>query len=505
MDFEKEFMKSYVQPELSPDLAERYHVLSCLKYTDQKQIYLIQRNSTEDKYIMKCAYGSLAPLLEKERLVLETAQGVIRCPKIIEYADNTESEYSYIIREYINGETLSDIVEKNTLSENDAFEITKKICESLQKLHSLNPPIILRDIKPENIVVCDEQCVFIDFDAAREWNENSSTDTVCIGTRATAAPEQFGYAQTDIRTDIYAVGMLLTYLLTGDYNTSEVKNKKAKRIVDKCTQFSPDKRYKNVAAICKVLKPRKLPYILIPTAAAAVAAVTAISIFGANRQGDYTISSTNTYSFTKQAKSFSDPMVDSALKQIDSQSGGAVRAGKTKREMIEYLLNDSQYAVFGGEVWPCRVTEDENYFISYVGDEALKSIDGTTTIKLDTKSSASMSTGWFISSVVYTQDISLQSFRVYFDGNAGSYKSDDFAAFMKKHLQAGEHIRIDETRSMSFVSCDSNGFYFIEYGSDDSTDRHLRLRYYSFDDFIVYLNRLNKQVWYYEIEQSLNQ
>ena len=116
-----------------------------------------------------------------------------------------------------------------------------------------------------------------------------------------------------------------------------------------------------------------------------------------------------------------------------------------------------------------------------------------------------MSTGWFISGVVYTQDVSLQSFRVYIDGNAGEYKTDEFAAYMKKHLQADEHIRIDETRSMAFVSCDDNVFYFIEYGSNDDSDCHLRLRYYSFDDFISYLNGLNKQVWYYEIEQSINQ
>ena len=283
------------------------------------------------------------------------------------------------------------------------------------------------------------------------------------------------------------------------------QQKKAKKIVEKCTQFSPDKRYRNVSAVCKAMQPGKLPYILLPTVAAAGAAVTAVCVLGSTSQDDYIMSDTNTFSFTKQANSFSDSIVDSALTQIDRQAGGAVRAVKSKREMIEYLLNDSQYAVFGGETWPCRATSNEDYFISYVGDNELSDIDGTTTIKLDSKPSASMSTGWFISGVVYTQDVSLQSFRVYIDGNAGEYKTDEFAAYMKKHLQADEHIRIDETRSMAFVSCDDNGFYFIEYGSNDDSDCHLRLRYYSFDDFISYLNGLNKQVWYYEIEQSINQ
>lgn len=503
MEFEKEFNSVYVQPTLPADLAERYRIVSCLKYTDQKQIYLIEDIAAENKYIMKCAYGSFASLLKKERSVLEMAGSVISCPRIIEFAE--EAEYSYIIREYISGETIVDIVERGELSEKEAFDITSKVCATLQKLHSLEPPIIVRDIKPENIVIREDECVFIDFDAAREWNEDGSTDTICIGTRTTAAPEQFGYRQTDVRTDIYALGMLMTYLLTGGYNKSEIKQKKAKKIVEKCTQFSPYKRYRNVSAVCKAMQPGKLPYILIPTVAAAGAAVTAICVLGSTSQNDYIMSDSNTFSFTKQADSFSDPIVDSALTQIDGQAGGAVRAGRSKREMIEYLLNDSQYAVFGGETWPCRATSNEDYFISYVGDNELSGIDGTTTIKLDSKSSASMSTGWFISGVVYTEDVSLQSFRVYIDGNAGEYRTDEFAAYMKKHLQAGEQIRIDETRSMSFVSCDDNGFYFIEYGSNDNTDCHLRLRYYSFDDFISYLNGLNKQVWYYEIEQSINQ
>lgn len=219
----------------------------------------------------------------------------------------------------------------------------------------------------------------------------------------------------------------------------------------------------------------------------------------------YTLSPTNNYSFTEQASAASDKMVTDALELINKQSDGAVRAGKTKRQMVEYLLNDSQYAVFGGDVWPCRATVDENMFISYVTDAHLADIDGTTMIKLDTKSSASMSTGWYVSAVVYTEDISIQSYRVYIDGVSGNFEAEQLARFFKKHLQAGEHIRIDETRSMSFVSCNDNGFYFIEYGSDDNSDCHLRFRYYSFREFADYLNAMGRQIWYYEIDPSLNE
>lgn len=261
MEFEKEFSKVYIQPLLPADLAERYHIISCLKHNDQKQIYLIADNNEENKYIMKCAYGSLASLLKKECSILKIAGSVISCPKIIEFAQMPDR--SYLIREYIDGETIFDIVGKRKLTEKEAFDITKKVCASLQKLHSLEPPIIVRDIKPENIVISNDECVIIDFDAAREWNQDGSSDTMYLGTRTTAAPEQFGYSQTDVRTDIYALGMLMTYLLTGGYDISEIKQKNAKRIVEKCTQFSPDKRYKNVSAVYKAMKLGRSPYIYI--------------------------------------------------------------------------------------------------------------------------------------------------------------------------------------------------------------------------------------------------
>lgn len=504
MNFEQKLKEIYEQPKLPEGLNYNYNILSCLKYTDHKQIYLIE-NKVGNSYILKCADGVYAPLLKKERLLLETADKVIDCPKVVAFSEGADE--SWIVKEYIPGETIGEIVGKRQLSESEVFAITEKVCEVLKSLHTLEPPVIVRDIKPENIVMCDSRCVFIDFDAAREWSEDNLTDTVCMGTRTTAAPEQFGYSQTDVRTDVYSVGMLMTFMLTGGYDISYIKPGKAQRIVKKCTQFSPDKRYLSVSAICDAIHSRKRR--IAACAAAAVVAVVLVLggiIWNKAQDGDeYTISPTNNYSFTMQASSRTDKMVADAIGLIDRQSIGTVRAGRTKRQMVEYLLNDSQYAVFDGEIWPCRATMDEDMFISYVTDACLADIDGTIRIKLDTKSSASMSTGWYVSAVVYTEDISMQSYRVYIDGAVGKFEAAQLAEFFKKHLQAGEHIRIDETRSMSFVSCDDDGFYFIEYGSDDNSDCHLRLRYYSFCEFADYLNAIGKQIWYYEIDPLLNE
>lgn len=505
MDFEEKLKEIYVQPSLPKELAEKFTMLSCLKYGESKQIYLIEENGSGNRCVLKCADGEYEPLLKKECLMLKKAGGAIHCPAVVSYTKSNGT--GYLIREYISGETIRELVEKQKVSETEVYRIISGVCANLEKLHALEPPVIMRDIKPENIVVSDGECIMIDFDAAREWKEDRDSDTEYIGTRATAAPEQFGYSQTDKRTDIYAVGMLMTYMLTEGYSVSEIRSRKARSIAEKCTQFSPDRRYKSVSAIREAIKRGKKPLIIAATVAVVASAAVLTPVFFLNRpqKNVYTISPTNTYAFTLQADDLSDEMVKTALESVDKQAGGTVRAGKTKRQMIEYILNDSRYAVFGGKNWPCNTTEDERYFIRYVNDENLAQIDGTISIKLDTNSSASMSTCWWVSGVVYTEDISHQSYRVYVDGDAGKYKESVVEECFRKYIQAGEHIRIDETRSMSFVSCDDNGFYFIEYGSDDNSDHHLRFRYYTFSDFVSYLNSLNKQIWYYEIDAVLNE
>lgn len=505
MDFEEKLKEIYIQPSLPEKLAEKYTMLSCLKYSESKQIYLIEEKGSENRCILKCADGDYEPLLRKECLILKRAGSTIRCPAVISYTKLNGT--GYLIREYIAGKTIKELIEKQKVSETEVYRIISGVCENLEKLHALEPPVIMRDIKPENIVVSAGECIIIDFDAAREWKEDSDSDTEYIGTRATAAPEQFGYSQTDRRTDIYAVGMLMTYMLTEEYNVSKIRQKKAKCIVKKCTQFSPDQRYKSASAVREAIKSRKRPFV----AAAAVIIVVSVAVLASAvflnqlQKNVHIISTTNTYTFTLQAEKFSEEMVRTALDRVDKQAGGSVRAGKTKKQMLEYILNDSRYAVFGGKSWPCNTNDDERYFIGYVNDENLARIDGTTFIKLDTNSSASMSACWWVSGVVYTEDVSHKSYRVYVDGDVGKYKESVVENCFRKYIQAGEHIRIDETRSMSFVSCDDKGFYFIEYGSDDNSDHHLRFRYYTFNDFVNYLNALNKQLWYYEIDTAINE
>ena len=190
-----------------------------------------------------------------------------------------------------------------------------------------------------------------------------------------------------------------------------------------------------------------------------------------------------------------------ALDLIGNQNSNKVRAGKSKREMISYLIYDSQYAVVGGQDWP--VTNGGSGATS-VTDSKLSKIDGTTTLKLDTKSYGCMAYAWFASGVVYTESVSLKSERVYINGSAGNYSKNEVKAFFKKELQAGEHIRIDESHSMVYISCDEDGFYYLEYPTSNDSDSHIRMSYAYFQYFTECVNLEKKAMWIYQIDANTN-
>lgn len=174
----------------------------------------------------------------------------------------------YIIEDYIEGETLGSMVEKNGAQPQEmVIEWAKQICETLEYLHTQDPPIIYRDMKPANVMLKPDGTVkMIDFGIAREYKEGKSGDTVSLGTRGYAAPEQFGgKGQTDARTDIYCLGVTLYHLVTGQ-NPSEPPyeiypirrwnpqlSAGLEAIIEKCTQFDPNQRYQSCAELLYVL------------------------------------------------------------------------------------------------------------------------------------------------------------------------------------------------------------------------------------------------------------
>ncbi len=129
------------------------------------------------------------------------------------------------------------------------------ICAALAAIHSLEPPIVHRDVKPENIMEREGGgYVLIDFDAARIYDENARADTQCIATVGYAAPEQYGLSQTDVRSDIFSLGVTLYELKTGEaFHMGAVCGGLFKNIIAKCTAFAPEKRFQNADQLLRKL------------------------------------------------------------------------------------------------------------------------------------------------------------------------------------------------------------------------------------------------------------
>src|SRR5579863_9589416 len=138
-------------------------------------------------------------------------------PRIYEYF--TENDRSYLVMDFIEGETLEDYLEKHNggpLPIEQVLKWAEQLCNVLSYLHNHQPPIIFRDLKPANVMISDSGHIFlIDFGIARIFKPGQSHDTVALGSPGFAAPEQYGKAQSTPRSDIYSLGALLHCLLTG--------------------------------------------------------------------------------------------------------------------------------------------------------------------------------------------------------------------------------------------------------------------------------------------------
>lgn len=153
-----------------------------------------------------------------------------------------------LIEDYIHGQTLEQLLmEKKTLSKSDSYEIMLKLCDILKKLHHLNPPVIHRDLKLSNIILTSEGLVYIvDFDTARYYEPGQTQDTELLGTKEYASPEQYGFRQSDTRSDIYALGVIFNRLLTGNYPKYQLADGKYRRVISKCIRWEPEDRFQTI-------------------------------------------------------------------------------------------------------------------------------------------------------------------------------------------------------------------------------------------------------------------
>lgn len=167
-------------------------------------------------------------------------------PNIIDIFE--EGAYTYIIREYCRGEDIRKNIDHSGPYD---FEKCKRIARALSSvlefMHSQEPALIYRDLKPSNVIIDEDDSIkLIDFGISRKFDQNKKDDTQYMGSRKYAAPEQFGLGQSSPKTDIYSLGMLLYFLYTGeDYIDLEEE--------DKWLKFRNDKELRLKQAILKAI------------------------------------------------------------------------------------------------------------------------------------------------------------------------------------------------------------------------------------------------------------
>lgn len=178
----------------------------------------------------------------------------IRHPHIVEVLDVfSYQDALYVIEEYLPGSTLSDFLKEKGAMGGQASAIGKQLLDALVFLHENH--IIHRDIKPENIIIDSSNSIkLIDFDIARQFSEEKKEDTTVKGSRVYAPPEQYGFAQSDFRTDIYSFGITLNELATGHFPEEALCHGILGKIVRNCTEFDPKRRYQTAAQVLAHLK-----------------------------------------------------------------------------------------------------------------------------------------------------------------------------------------------------------------------------------------------------------
>lgn len=168
------------------------------------------------------------------------------CVYDVIYLDDAQA----VLEEYIDGLSAADVLESGKYTYRGARKVLLGVCDALEVIHSQG--FAHRDIKPENVMITtDGNVKLIDFNASRIIKPEASRDTLAIGTIGYASPEQLGISQSDARTDIYALGVLLNIMLTGEHPSKIIAGGRAEKIILKCTQISPEKRYKNVTELKK--------------------------------------------------------------------------------------------------------------------------------------------------------------------------------------------------------------------------------------------------------------
>lgn len=213
--------------------------LQCYKkvksLNEEENLWLTEDSVTGKRFVMR----RLSP--DSRRVYEQLAD--IRHPNIVEIFDVFVYEgFLYVIEEYLEWELLLDRVRGEGLSDSFVFSVAKQLFSGLSALHDWG--IVHRDVKPDNIMISGQGTIkLIDFHIARLFSAEKARDTCPKGSIDYAAPEQFGFTQTDCRGDLYSAGVTLNVLSAGALPGVKVCRGRIGVVARRCMEFDPARRY----------------------------------------------------------------------------------------------------------------------------------------------------------------------------------------------------------------------------------------------------------------------
>ena len=329
----------FAQSSYPVEFLAAYDQMECLSSHSGRETFLIQEKATGRPAVAKCYDRTLFPFQPDYSFLADLDHPGL--PKFLGEYHN--EQMLCIVREYIEGEPLSERAGEHDMSQEEILSVTDQLCGILEALHSHNPPIIHRDIKPENVIIRpDGTAVLIDFDISRSFKEHGKADTVFFGTRGYAAPEQYGFGQTDSRTDIFALGVLLRWMMTGSIreNKNITINADVQRIIDHCTAFSPDARYADAAVVRREVRAVKKNGPLLSLRTLLTLTLTALVFLGAGfAVGRYT-----EVLKPRPQVVFAEPVIERAARLQLGKEKGALTPEDLQQITHLYIYGSEAYA-----------------------------------------------------------------------------------------------------------------------------------------------------------------
>lgn len=239
-------------------LDDKYEVIKVLGIGGMGTVYLCKNTRLDNLWAIKETKKD-----DKMDIDISNEPNILKklnhpgIPKIIDIF--SEDNNFYLVEEYIEGKTLKEyVIESGHFEVEEICRIISGLCDIIEYLHSFNPPIIYRDVKPSNIMITPSgKVVLIDFGISKIYKVNNDEDTVNLGSNGYAAPEQSGIGQSCRQTDIYGIGMLMYFMTTGKVSTTAAEpllnenygdstNVDLKKIIQKCVQSQIKDRYTSI-------------------------------------------------------------------------------------------------------------------------------------------------------------------------------------------------------------------------------------------------------------------